>query len=119
MIVGLFSTLSLWSQEFSYAYQGHTLTYTVIDEELKTCEVKSAEYLSSGKVTIPAIALHKGTEYSVISIGYGAFLNNHNITEIDIPDSVVSIGNSAFDCCSSLTDVKIGHSVTSIGNAAF
>ena len=58
-------------------------------------------------------------EYSVTSIGGGAFSFCLNLTSVDIPNSVTSIGISAFQNCISLTSVTIPNSVTSIGDYAF
>ena len=47
------------------------------------------------------------------------YLNNEQVTEIDIPDGIKQIPVYAFDGCSSLTRVTIPDSVTSIGKRAF
>jgi len=57
--------------------------------------------------------------YSVTSIGYRAFYNNKNITEVTIPNSVTSIENGVFQGCTSLGGITIPNSVTFIGNGAF
>lgn len=119
MIVGLFSTLSLWSQEFSYSYEGQTLTYTVIDQELKTCEVSKQSSWFSGEVVIPAIAQDGDTEYSVISIGEEAFSFNENLIKVTIPNSVTSIKDRAFNSCNYIAEIEIPNSVTVIGKMAF
>ena len=56
---------------------------------------------------------------SVTNIGYGAFYDCNDLTNITIPDSVTSIGESAFWGCSGLTSITIPDSVTSIGDHAF
>ena len=56
---------------------------------------------------------------SVTSIGYGAFCNCINLTNITIPNSVTSIGSAAFIFCKGLTNITIPDSVTSIGYSAF
>ena len=56
---------------------------------------------------------------SVTSIGDYAFYGCSGLTSVTIPESVTSIGRSAFSGCSGLTSVTIPNSVTSIGDYAF
>ena len=112
-------------REFQYEYEGQTLTYTVIDEDAKTCKVKEGasaynpgNYVS-GKLIIPSIAIDGGVQYTVTSIGDYAFTSCERLTSVTIPESVKSIGEAAFNYCQSLTSVTIPESVTSIGNRAF
>ena len=73
----------------------------------------------SGDVSIPSTVNYGGMEYSVTSIGVGAFYGCTSLTSVIIPNSVTSIGNWAFYFCSGLTSVTIPNSVTSIGHDAF
>ena len=77
----------------------------------------SNEY--SGDVVIPSSVSYNGKNYSVTSIGEGAFYNCSGLTSVTIGNSVTSIGYSAFERCSGLTSVTIPNSVTSIGGYAF
>ena len=54
----------------------------------------------------------------VTSIGQGAFQFTA-LTTVTIPDSVTTIENEAFEDCYNLANVTIGNSVTSIGDWAF
>ena len=72
----------------------------------------------SGSITIPATVTHNGVQYSVTSIGEGAFAYC-SLTDITIPESVTSIGSEAFCDCRSLTTITIPEGVTSIGYQAF
>ena len=86
----------------------------------KTAEVTkkpSGEY--SGAIVIPEKVTYNGAEYSVTSIGKGAFYNCSGLTSITIPNSVKSIGDVAFCYCTGLTSVIIPNSVKSIGAYAF
>lgn len=100
-ILGVLLSLPAMARDFTYEYEGHTLTYTVIDEETKTCQVKpgymenSTKYAShpdvSGDLVIPEVA----AGYKVIAIGEYAF--DHSLLHsISIPGSVTSIGKDAF-----------------------
>ena len=71
----------------------------------------------SGDIVIPEKITVDGVEYSVTSIGSGAFQDCKAITSVTMP-SVTSIGSQAFTSCSSLTSVDIPL-VTSIGEGAF
>lgn len=83
-------------------------------------EVSTKNYTGTATVvTIPNIVTDAttGFEYSVTSIGDGAF-SSYDLTSVIIPNSVTSIGVSAF-YSNDLTSVTLGNSVTSIGAQAF
>lgn len=100
----------------------------------------SNEYI--GNIVIPESITYKGSTYSVVEIGNGAFTYCTSLTSITVPQSVTSIREGAFyGCtalkqvslpttikeieyctfhnCTSLSDIKIPSSVTNIGNLAF
>ena len=86
----------------------------------KTAEVAkkpSGEY--SGAIAIPEKVTYNGEEYSVTSIGEGAFYSCTGLTSITLPNSITSIGDAAFAYCTGLTSFTIPNSVTSIGAYAF
>jgi hypothetical protein len=56
---------------------------------------------------------------SVTSIGEYAFYGCNELTSVTIPNSVTSIGGAAFEGCTGLTSVTIPNSVTEIGSSAF
>ena len=58
-------------------------------------------------------------EYTVTSLGKGAFNHNDTLTSVTIPDSVTNIGGWAFNDCDNLSYVTIPDSVVSIGDSAF
>ena len=85
----------------------------------KLAEVTSKPSYYSGSISIPEKVTYVGSEYSVTSIGDGAFSGCSSLTSVTIPISVTKIGDSAFLVCSDLTSITIPNSVTSIGNYAF
>ncbi|MBD5302988.1 MAG: leucine-rich repeat domain-containing protein [Bacteroides sp.] len=126
----LLLALPSFARDFSYTYEGQTLTYTVIDEEAKTCMTKEGDYNDydysyspgnrvEGTLIIPEIVKDGENEYSVTAIGDYAFSECNSLTSVTIPDSVTSIGELAFYGCGRLTSVSIPESVTSIGISAF
>ena len=56
---------------------------------------------------------------STVEIGYTAFEDCTNLTNVIIGDNVTSIGARAFYCCTSLKSITIPDGVTSIGAEAF
>ena len=89
-----------------------------------TSKIQKAEVIKNpneytGNVVIPEKVTYESVEYSVTSIGSGAFGGCSGLTSITIPNSVTSIGYSAFDGCSGLTSITIPNSVTSIEIWAF
>ncbi|MDE6223227.1 MAG: leucine-rich repeat domain-containing protein, partial [Muribaculaceae bacterium] len=104
------------ARDFDYTYEGQTLTYTVINEEAKTCEVKAGTGNKiSGDLIIPEVA----DVYSVTSIGNHAFYKCSGLTSVTFPNSVTSIGYNSFFMCIGLTSVTLPNSVASIGDYAF
>ena len=97
----------------------NNLSFAVISEEEKTCEVIGyRKYYNDERdnyISIPKM----WNDYKVTSIGDFAFELCSSLRSIVIPDSVTSIGNYAFYYCRSLRSVTIGNSVTSIGDGAF
>ncbi len=73
----------------------------------------------TGDVILPESVTYENTNYSVISIGIGAFNSCNSLTSVTIPNSVTSIGNNAFSGCVGLISVIIPNNVTSIGIGAF
>ena len=125
-LLGVLLALPGIARDFTYEYEGQTLTYTVIDEEAKTCRTKEGESFwggagnrVSGALVIPPVAKDGDVEYSVTSIGSYAFSDCSGLTSVIIPNSVTAIGYYAFSDCSGLTSVIIPNSVNSIVDYAF
>ncbi|MDE5804862.1 MAG: leucine-rich repeat domain-containing protein [Paramuribaculum sp.] len=119
LLLTLLTATSTTARDFTYTYEGQTLTYTVIDEDAKTCETKGNSNTNgtvhsiSGSLTIPSSA----DGYTVTAIGNNSFRDCSNITEFTIPTTVSSINDNAFRGCSGLTSVTLP--VSYIGDYAF
>ena len=127
LLLGSLLSLPAMARDFSYTYEGQTLTYTVIDEKAKTCETKAGNNTSgtwmpgndvSGSLIIPEKVNDGNSDYTVTSIGKDAFYKC-NLTSVEIPNSVTSINDYAFANCSSMTSFVIPNSVTRIAGKAF
>ena len=123
LVLGIVSSMSAVARDFEYTYEGQTLTYTVIDEDAKTCAKAGSDWTPgdnvSGALVIPEKVNDGISDYTVTSIGDWAFYECRNLTSVEIPNSVTSIGESAFRMCTSMTSVEIPNSVTTIGDQAF
>ena len=75
----------IFSRDFTYEYEGQTLTYTVVDEDQKTCQTKAGERSDyypykfhgnniAGNLKIPVTALDGKTPYTVIAVGEMGFV---------------------------------------------
>ena len=95
----------LSARDFTYTYEGQTLTYTVLDEEARTVETikgwddYSAGNPVSGDLVIPATVSDGTNEYTVTAIGYRSFNRCYYLTSVKIPGSVTSVGYRAFYWC--------------------
>lgn len=114
------------ARDFTYTYEGQTLTYTVGQEETKTCFIKHAEYNTDapsnyvkGDLIIPSVAKDGDVEYVVNCIGYAAFRNCDSLTSVVIPSTVTLINGVAFYNCKRLSSLTISDSIAVIGSEAF
>ncbi len=102
-------------------YSGKVLIgdlYYNLDGEAKTAEVtyRDDDYNSySGNVAIPDKVTFRGTDYTVTTVGYGAFYDCKDLTSVTIPSSVTTIDSWAFQSCPSLTSFTIPRNVTKMG----
>ena len=120
MMLGVLIALPAFARDFTYEYGGQTLTYTVLDENAKTCQTKDGPSSQpgnkvSGNLVLPANPKDGEVEYTLTTIGTYAFSLCSGLTSVSIPNTVTSIGYAAFYKCSGLTSFNIPNSVTSIG----
>lgn len=117
-MLGVLLALPGIARDFTYEYEGQTLTYTVLDESKMTCMLKEGNYWAPGKLytsgnyvsgdlVIPSIAKDGDVEYSVTQIGELAFCFNSDLTSVSIPSSVYKISAHAFYQCGALKDFTI------------
>ncbi|MCR5512174.1 MAG: leucine-rich repeat domain-containing protein [Prevotella sp.] len=95
------------------------INYTLSTRGALTATVVSISGGYSGDIVIPSSVVYNDNEFSVISIGSGAFSNSYGLTSVTIPNSVTGIENSTFSGCSGLTSITIGSGVAIIGEDAF
>ena len=93
--------------------------YYNLISKAKLAVVTSNPNKYSGSVVIPESVTFNEENYSVTSIGEGAFQYCSKLTSINIPNSVTSIGESAFNYCSGLSSVTIGSGIKLMLSYAF
>lgn len=118
LVLSLITCVSLAGLSRDFTYGG--ITYTVLDEDARTCEAKKGRrsYVS-GNFVLPEHPMDGETQFTLTSIGDYAFYECSGLRSVTIPNSVTSIGHEAFYGCRGLTTVTIPNSVTEIGRYAF
>ena len=126
----LSALMPLHARDFTYTYEGQTITYTVLDEEAKTCATKAGGYdeiedkyitgnTVSGALVLPANPKDGDVEYTLTEIGEYAFYECGDLNSVIIPNTVKKIGDRAFYWCTGLPSINIPNSVTEFGQCAF
>lgn len=98
-----FEFVDITDNIFNYVISNNQVTIT----GLKDTTVK--------EIVIPSIVEEK----TVTSIGNNAFQDNHNLTNVTIPENVKNIGEFAFCNCNNLVNINIPDGVTSIAKNSF
>lgn len=123
----MLTTITSFSRDFQYTYEGKTLTYSVIDLDAKTCRTRegttgpsySPGNQVSGNLIIPSVVSDGRHNFTVTEIGDYAFYGCSDLTSASIPNSVTRIGWAAFEGCSGLSEMNIPNSVTEIETYGF
>ena len=105
--------IPLHARDFTYTYEGQTITYTVLDEEAKTCSTKAGldnvmypGNTVSGDLVLPANPKDGDIEYTLTEIGERSFRHCYELFSISIPSSVKKIEKLAFEACIGLTKAE-------------
>jgi hypothetical protein len=112
--------LAVCSLSWAFDFESNGIYY-LINKDGTSVSVSnrglSGSYSSS--VVIPSTVQYSGKQYSVTSIGAGAFSGCADLTSVNIPNSVTNIGAGAFSRCTGLASITIPNSVASIGAYVF
>lgn len=84
-----------------------------------TCMVAFGLYQNLTSVVIPSSVKYKGDNYSVTSIGAGAFFRFNNLTSVSLQEGLICIGDNAFEGCGKLQEISLPDSLQAIGRKAF
>lgn len=139
-LVVAITALATEARDFTYEYEGQTVTYTVIDEDAKTCMTGRVLGVS-GDLILPSHPNDGENDFTLIAIGEESFYESeinsvvipntvksiHNyafiycwyLSSVELPGSLETIGERAFALCRGLSKIEIPNSVTKIGIAAF
>ena len=124
-ILGILCSSMAWCADgdtfIANTLEGVEMTFKVISEENKTCQVGTGYVNSpaiistySDEVTIPS----EVNGYDVTAISKSAF-RGCKLASIFIPESILMIDNYAFNECYQLSSVTLSEGIETIGNNAF
>lgn len=116
--VAMLVVTSVYGRDFNYTYMGQTITYTVVDEEIKTCKVAEKNKVE-GDLILPSNPKDGSINFTLVAIGKYAFPFNKTMSSITIPATVTKIESDAFFCCKGLQNIYIPDSVELIAAMAF
>ena len=119
-MVAVFTLFSILEMN-TLVVQGRDLFFWLNSEGTASIvrEYYHAPCLKLTTVIIPSTVRYEGKEYSVTTIGHGAFSGCSGLTSVTIPNSVKTIYDGAFGYCSGLTSVTMPNSVKYIYESAF
>lgn len=117
-MLGVLTALPALAHDFSFAYRGQTLSYTVVDAEAKTCRV-AQNPTAAGAIEVPAQAIDGDVTYTVTEVGDDAFFGCNTVTSIALPAGMRSVGQNAFSRCTMLESVTLPDSLSRIQSRTF
>ena len=106
-------TYAATARDFTYTYEGQTLTYTVIDEDAKTCATKAGDYSQGGNsvkgaLILPETAIDEnGDKFTLVSISKYSFSYSDSLISVTIPDRVTYINFTSFFDCPLFSEVHV------------
>ncbi len=116
---------TIFSIALLFALSAQALEFTVdnlkyiTNADSTSVTVKNPVVKPVGELVIPSDVTYNGKEYTVTSIGFGAFDYCISITSITVPESVISIRAGAFNDCMSLASITIPEGIKSIEPRTF
>lgn len=96
--------------DFTYTYEGQTITYTVTNEAYRTVMTKEGDNYGvavnnvTGDLVLPANPMNGDVQYTLTKIGQYSFSKNTELTSITFPNTLQTIDVCAFQYCDKLTD---------------
>ena len=116
----LYEVTEGWSvfKNITEVFEVDGINYTVTAPDEMAVEVTSGGSYE-GAIVIPKKVEFGGNEFSVTSIGDGAFNGCSGLTSVTLPKGLTTIGERAFGGCGNLTSITIPKSVTYIESWSF
>ncbi len=118
--------LACATQVFAYDFQVGEIYYRFFGGDSVAITYSSSQNPSSGykgdytgSIVIPESVQYQGITYRVTNIGFCAFYNSRNLTNIIIPNTITNIAVRAFYGCTNLTTVTLPNQITKISGETF
>lgn len=120
MLIALTAKASAGDTFTAATEEGVVMTFSVTDEENKTCQVGTGTEScvspdTHGSLTI----LRYANGYEVTAIAPSAFLDCTHLTAVSLPDGITEIGFQAFSYCKSLEGIDLPDGLRRICAEAF
>ncbi len=129
LLLGALVALPTMARDFDYTYAGQTITYTVLDEAAKTCQIigtvdSNGGHPKTGNNITGALVLPENPSdgenvYTLTTLGRSAFERCSGLLSVSIPNTVTEIDRGAFYMCGSLKSVTLSNSLLTINLDAF